>query len=201
MRRILPIVEGDGDMQAVPALIRRVAAAQGAHDLVVSPAQKRGELPKVLGRFEQYLQAALLEQSPILWVMDYDCDACTNQTEHVAALQARAKGIARQTPVEFVFMVQEFESLFLADERSTRQVFPDIPKDLGFPVDPESVRDAKGWLSKARPKGLAYKPTQHQAKMASQVDIDRLRSCSPSFVRFESAVTALLADSSTIEHA
>lgn len=168
MRRILPIVEGDGDMQAVPALIRRVADAQGAHDLVVSRAQKRGELPKVLGRFEQYLQAALLEKS---------------------------------RPVEFVFMVQEFESLFLADERATRQVFPDIPTDLRFPADPETVRDAKGWLSKARPKGLAYKPTQHQARMASQVDIHRLRSRSPSFVRFEAAVTALLTDSSTIEHA
>jgi hypothetical protein len=141
MRRILPIVEGDGDMLAVPELIRRVAADQGAARL------------------------------------------------------------ARAVPVEFVFMVQEFETLFLADSETTRHVFPDIPSTSAFPEDPERIRDAKGWLSQARPKGSAYKPTQHQQKLTARVDLARLRVRSPSFVQFEAAVTALLADSSTIEHA
>jgi hypothetical protein len=157
MRRILPIVEGDGDMKAVPV--------------------------------------ALLERAPILWVMDYDCKECTDEARDVIALKKRARDIARSVPVEFVFMVQEFESLFLADEATTRKVFPDIPSTTAFPSHPESERDAKGWLSRARPKGLAYKPTQHQAKLAAQVNMNRLRDRSPSFVRFEAAVTSLLCQS------
>jgi hypothetical protein len=201
MRRILPIVEGDGDMLAVPELIRRVAAERGVHNLKVIRAHKRGDLPKVLGRFDDYLAAALLEECPILWVMDYDCAECTDRAGHIRELRKRATKAARETPIEFVFMVQEFETLFLADADTTRGVFSDIPSALAFPADPERVRDAKGWLSKARPKGFAYKPTQHQQKLTALVDLARLRARSPSFVQFEAAVTALLADSSTIEHA
>jgi Domain of unknown function (DUF4276) len=193
MRRILPIVEGDGDMLAVPELIRRVAADQGVHDVKVMRPHKRGELPKVLSRFDDYLATALLEQAPLLWVMDYDCADCTDRAGHVRELRKRATRLAPSVPVEFVFMVQEFETLFLADPETTRFVFKDIPATTAFPEDPERVRNAKGWLSQVRPKGSAYKPTQHQQKLAALIDLARLRSRSPSFVQFETAVSSLLA--------
>ncbi len=191
--RILPIVEGDGELAAVPALLRRVLQDLNRHDVKVAPAQKRGELPRVLSRFDAFLQTALLERCPILWVMDYDCADCDDEAKHAALLQERANNIARGASVEFVFMVQEFESLFLADHETTRKVFADISSVCTFPADPESVRDAKGWLSRARPKGSAYKPTLHQAKLAAQLDLNRLRSRSQSFVRFHSAVERLVA--------
>src|SRR5262249_1780917 len=87
---------------------------------------------------------------------------------------------------------KEFETIFLADEATTRQVFDDIPVSLSFPADPERIRDAKGWLSQARPKGSAYKPTQHQQRLAAQVDLGTLRAKSPSFQRFEEAVLRLI---------
>jgi Domain of unknown function (DUF4276) len=190
--QILPIVEGEGDEAAVPALIRRITDAQKRFDVTVSRAHRRGDLPKVLRRFDDYLQAALLEESAILWVLDYDCAECHDHVKHTKELKARSRAIAGQRPVEFVFMVQEYETLFLADEETTRQVFSDIAPTLKFPANPELIRGAKEWLSEARPKGSNYKPMQHQARLSAQVDLERLRRRSPSFVRFEAAVLKLI---------
>lgn len=192
MTRILPVVEGDGDLLAVPELVRRILREIGRHDVQVARPHKRGDLPKVKGRFDDFFQTAVLEQCPILWVMDYDCEDCRDQARDVADLRERAKHLARDTRYEFVFMIQEFETMFLADHETTRKVFPDIDRGLRFPSDPEKIRDAKGWISSARPKGFAYKPTQHQQKLAAQVSIARLRARSPSFGRFEAAVQRLI---------
>lgn len=196
MKRILPIVEGEGDMKAVPELVRRIAIAKGHYDLVVCAPQRRGDLPKVLGRFDDFYRTALLEDCPVLWVLDYDCEQCVDQRADVQRLQERAFAMAPGKACAFAFMVQEFETLFLADHETTRRVFSDIPPSVVFPADPEKVRDAKGWLSKARPKGSAYKPTQHQSRLAAQVDLGRLRERSPSYVQFESAVEGLLSSQS-----
>ena len=192
MKRILPIVEGEGDLAAVPELIRRVAHDAGKFDTTVLPPHKRGDLPKVLQRLENDLQVAQMEGCPILWVLDYDCPTCTDVHRDLASFRDRVAKAKPTQRVEVAFMVKEFESLFLADHETTRAVFPDIPPDCEWPADPESIRGAKEWISKARPKGLAYKETMHQAKLAAQVDLPRLRQRSPSFRRFEAAVLALL---------
>ena len=116
--------------------------------------------------------------------MDYDCSDCDDQAADVGDLKARASRLAKSAQVEFAFMVQEFETLFLDDYETTRQVFPDVDESIRFPDKPKSVRGAKEWLSKARPKGSAYKPTQHQKRLISQLDLAQLRIRSPSFVRF-----------------
>lgn len=190
--RILPIVEGEGDEEAVPELLRRLAYDLERFDVTICPAQRRGDLPKVKGRFEAFFRTAALEEAAIFWVMDYDCQECTDQARHVEELKALARRIDSRQRIEFVFMVQEFETLFLADWATTCSVFSDISVRAPAPTNPESIRDAKGYLSKARPKGSAYKPTQHQKRLAAQVNFDRLRACSPSFNRFEAAVQALL---------
>lgn len=192
MKRILPIVEGDGDTTAVPALVRRIAEARGIYDLQLLPAHKRGELPAVRRHFDAYLGAALKHEAPILWVMDYDCDQCHAVKDDLADLLQRARNTYKRQPVEFALMVKEFESLFLCDHESTCQVFPDIPAKTAWPADAEVVRGAKEWISKARPKGLAYKETVHQVKLVHQLDLDRLRQRSSSFQRFEQAVLRLL---------
>ena len=128
----------------------------------------------------------------MLWVMDYDCSDCDDQAADVGDLKARASRLAKSAQVEFAFMVQEFETLFLGDHETTRRAFPDIDESTRFPDKPESVRGAKEWLSKARHKGSAYKPTQHQKRLTSQVNLARLRLRSASFLRFETSVVALL---------
>lgn len=192
MKRILPIVEGDGDFEAVPELIRRIAAEAGHYDVKVLRPHKRGDLPKVMRRFDDYLKVALLEDSPILWVLDYDCKDCLDAEADLVRLRKLVAAAHSGHEVEFVFMIQEFETLFLADHETTKAVFPDIDQKLPFPAAPESIRDAKGWISKARPKGSAYKPTQHQQRLTSQVNLGRLRERSASFAAFEIAVTHLI---------
>lgn len=192
MKRILPIVEGEGDLLAVPALIRRVAEAHGIYDLELLQPHKRGELPAVRRHFDAYLVAALKYEAPILWVMDYDCDQCLAVETDLADLRQRAQATYTRQPVEFSLMVKEFESLFLCDHESTCRSFPDIPANTTWPTDAEAVRGAKELISKARPKGLAYRETKHQVKLVHQLDLDRLRERSPSFQRFEQAVLRLL---------
>jgi hypothetical protein len=65
MKRLLPIVEGDGDMQAVPLLMRCVLNEVLARtDVTVLSAQKRGEWPKVKRDFERVYRSARLETAP-----------------------------------------------------------------------------------------------------------------------------------------
>ena len=140
-------------MAAVPELIRRVAHDKERFDIEIPRPHKRGDLPKVLARFDDYLKTALLEDLPIIWVLDYDCDTCVDVVTDTARLNARAANLTGNVPVEFVFMVKEFETLFLADVPTTRGVFSDIPVDIAFPDVPEGVRDAKGRHA-ARPDRL-----------------------------------------------
>lgn len=179
-------------MKAVPELIRRIAHARGIFDIKILSPHKRGELPVIKKRFDDFLKIALKEKVPILWAIDYDCAECTSVADDLADLYRRATASYVDQPVEFALFVKEFESLFLSDYESTCKAFPDIPTATAWPTNAESVRGAKEWISKARPKGLAYKETVHQVKLVHQLDLDRLRERSPSFQRFEQAVLRLL---------
>jgi hypothetical protein len=192
MRQIQPIVEGPGDRDAVPILIRRIAESHGLYGVNVLRPHERRDLPAVKPKFGDILRTALLAGAPVLWVLDYDCDDCTDVDRDLQSLYQQATAVSTAQKTEFAFMVKEYESLFLADHETTRTVFPDIPQTTAFPQNPEAVRGAKEWLSKARPKGLAYKESTDQAKITSQLNLDRLRQRSPSFRRFETALLNLL---------
>lgn len=194
-KSILPIVEGHGDALAVPTLIRRVAHDHGLYDLETLRPHIRGDLPKVRPRLKDYLLAAAEEGAPVLWVIDYDCDTCTDALHDLADLQSEAKIHAPHMQVRFALMVKEFESLFLTDQSTTRQVLKSIPSDVLFPPDPELVRGAKEWLSKVLPKGQAYKETIHQDRISSQLNLNVLRQRSPSFKRFERSLLDLIQQS------
>jgi Domain of unknown function (DUF4276) len=193
MKRLLPIVEGDGDMQAVPPLMRRVLNdVLFRSDVTVLRAQKRGEWPRVKRDFERVYRSARLEAAPILWVVDFDGEDCRDSSVERKWLGEQARRIDSSGRVEVVFMIQEYESLFLSEPRALRQTFPELRSDLAFPPNPEAIRNAKGWISTALPKGRAYKPTIDQARITARLDLDALRSTSESYRRFERAVQTLV---------
>jgi hypothetical protein len=192
MRNVLPIVEGDGDLRAVPELLRRILVDHGRFDVQILAPHKRGDLPKVVANFDRFFEVALLEGAPILWVLDFDCDYCDDVSREESNLKNKAAKIRAAHPFEVCFLVKEFEALFLCDEDTTRKVFPAIPETVVFPQDFENVRGAKEWLCSALPKGLSYKPTTHQQKLTSQLNLETLRARSPSFVRLESALVKLI---------
>lgn len=190
MSRILPIVEGDGDVKAVPILVRRILHAHGFYGIDLLPAQKRGDLPKVKGAFDNYFNAALKWNAPILWVMDFDCKDCECVAHESQALYQQASQIRLGWPFKVVFIPKEFETLFLAEQQAARGVLGIAP-DYQFPNNPEQIRDAKQTLSRALPSGRAYKEMVHQEKIAAQLDIAVLRETSSCFRHFEDAILFL----------
>ena len=192
MRPLLTIVEGDGDMLAVPELVRRVLHSHEIFDVNILRPHQRGDLPKVKANFDRFFRAAMLENAPILCVLDFDCAFCDSAPREREALVSLARNIRPDQKFDACFMVKEYESLFLCDEATTRRVFGDIDPDRSFPADFEAMRDAKGWLSNARPKGFSYKPVTHQKKLTAQLDLAYLKDHSPSFRAFESALMALI---------
>ena len=191
--RLLPIVEGDGDKMAVPLLLRRMLAERhGIHNCKILKPHVRGDLPTVRKNFENNFKAALKENAAILWILDFDCDDCKCVKKEADALLARANEIHPKWPIEIAFMVQEYETLFLSDKIATRSVLKSIPADIDFPADPESIRGAKEWLSRAMPKGVTYKETIHQAKNTSALNFDHLLNHSPSFIHLDRALTRII---------
>lgn len=190
MIRILPIVEGDGDLKAVPVLLRKLVEFHGLHETQILAPHKRGELPKLAARFEDYFRMALKENAGILLVLDFDCDYCDCPFQEAEKLYQRAKDIRRDWPFKIAFLAKEFEGLFLVEKQAAAKVLGLSP-DTAFPDNPETIRDAKGWLSKALPKGSAYKPTVHQAKITSQLDFEKLRETSQNFRHLENALLYL----------
>lgn len=190
MNRILPIVEGDGDLKAVPVLLRKLLAWHGLHETQILPSHKRGELPKVAAGFDNYFRMALKENAAILLVLDFDCEYCVCPYQEAENLYQRAQAIRSDWPFKIAFLVKEFESLFLAETQAATKVLT-LPQDTKFPDAPETIRDAKGWLSKALPKGSSYKPTVHQAKITAHLDFEQLRATSPDFRHLERALLYL----------
>lgn len=65
-------------------------------------------------------------------------------------------------------------------------------KATTFPENPEAIRGAKEWLSKAMPSGYAYKETVHQVKLSAVVDLDCLRESSASYRHLEKSILSLV---------
>lgn len=192
MRRLLPIVEGHGELSAVPLLIRNILLAQGIYNVLPLPARRYGEYPSVAKGFDNLFLAAIKESAAILWVMDFDSKAYDCPISEAQKLLARAATLRPNWPLKIAFLVKEYETLFLIDEAASRAVFPDIPSKFSFPEHPEDIRDAKGWLSKARPSsGAAYKETVHQAKITAHLNFDLLRARSRDFAHLERAIIEL----------
>ncbi len=184
-RAILPIVEGDGELKAVPLLLRRMLQQQDIFDIQICHAQKRGEYPKVKRALSRFAQVATKEEAAILWIMDFDCDECECVVHERSDLMTATQAAIGDWPIEFCFMVKEYETIFLADVAVTRDFFR-IPDSVAFPVDPESVRDAKGTISRMLPRGRIYKPTLHQERLTAQLSLEALSQASPSFIHMSS---------------
>jgi hypothetical protein len=193
MRRLLAIVEGQGDAKAIPLLIRNILKARHIYDIKLLPPQRRGEYPVVAKNFDRLFEIAVrLEKAPILWVMDFDAEGCNCPYEAAQALLDRAAELRPGWPIEIAFLVKEYEVLFLHDENATRHVFPDLAKDKPFPSSPEKIRDAKGWISERLPSDKAYSATAHQEKITAQLNLDLLRQKSKDFAHLERAILKLI---------
>ncbi len=189
MIRIVAIVEGDGEVKAVPVLLRRIGAAVAplvALDVARPIRVSRGRFLKGSG-LESYVSLAASRAGPdgrILVLLDAngDCPA-----ELGAALLRRARAARPDLLIEVVLC--EYEAWFIAAADSlcgTRG----ISSAANVPPDPESIRGAKEWL-RARMSG-PYSPTADQAALTARFDMTAARRRAPSFDKMWRAVNVLM---------
>lgn len=179
---LVPLVEGQGELQALPVLLRRIIAAIDPMRAVTvaKPLRVgRGSMLKA-GELERYVElAARLADGDggVLVLVDADDDCAA---ELGPQLLARAQNRRPGHPIAVVVAVREFEAWFLAAAASLAGR-RGLPADLAPPLQPEEIRDAKGWLQKQRIDGLAYSPTVDQPALAAALDLDLARANAPSF--------------------
>jgi hypothetical protein len=181
---IASIVEGEGDQAALPRLLYRIAAqfSLSPADLDVPKPFKRprasliasGGIERAVSATAQRIQTAA---GGVLVLLDAD-DDCPAQLG--PQLLSRARAARPDKNVAVVLAKTEFEAWFLAAARSLAGQHG-FPLDLAPPSEPESVRDAKGWLTRCKADGLPYGPTADQAALASAFDVKQARVGAPSF--------------------
>ena len=191
MTKIVAIVEGDGEVEALPVLIRRIASelALPSPPTVLRPIRVRRQRILKEGELERYVRLAAVRvdhDGRILILLDANGD-CPAEIAPSILVRARAAGPDRR--IEAVLAKCEYEAWFLAAAESIagkRGVRPEI----SAPAEPESVRGAKEWLDH-RMQG-SYRPTADQAALTATFDMALARQRSASFGKMWRAMAALL---------
>ncbi len=196
MAVLVSVVEGEGEVQAVPVLVRRIRdVVAPAFPVEVPPAMRarRGQIVQQ-GMLEHYVQLAANQAGPdgaILVVLDAD-DDCPAQLG--PALLQRAVSARADMPLAVVLAKREYEAWFLAAAESLRGR-RHLRADLDPPPDPEAIRGAKDWLRRRMHHGRKYTPTADQAALTALFDLDLARgrsdSCDKCYREIVRLLTAL----------
>lgn len=182
-RRLTCVVEGKGEVVAVPNLCARVLNHLGRfdwhvdaepirhpRDRFVDPAGPTGRRPaNALGIARALAQARARPRCDAVLVL---CDA----DDDCAATWSRSSGglAPPNLPTAFVMAVREYEGWLL------HTVTPDVAH--------ESVRGAKERLARIVP---GYTPMTMQLALTRRMDIAKVRTVSRSFDKFVRAIDAL----------
>ena len=185
---IQPIVEGHGDVTALPVLLRRFVAEAGAWTIGIGRPirHSRYHLTKQAG-VERAVRLALNVEGTsavlILFDGDGDCPATLGPTVHAWATAA-----AGDTPCEVVLAHREYEAWFLAAIESLRG-HRDVKADAEIHLNPEEPRGAKEKLEARMERG--YVETSDQAALSAQFSLAAAYSRSRSFRKLASSFGAL----------
>ena len=198
--RLVVIREGHGELGSIENLVARVGLDLGVIPQVLASLPKS---PRVVITDEESAVragqiAAKLSPDAALLTADLDDDCPHDFAPRVAArLRAEKFGF----PVAMVFFHREFETMALsiAPALGGREIRSRAGQRIGVllhpaavPADPESVRDAKGWVGRNLMSGRSYKPTTHQYPLTVAMPLPELRAAGlSSFRRLEHAMQFL----------
>ncbi len=170
------VVEGKGEVKAVPILIRRVAAMHcpEIYPIVPTPVRfsrnkvlKTGELEHAVGIAAQRIE----RQGGILIILDSDDDC---PAELAPTLIHRIVPVFRNIPIAVVLAKYEFEAWLLAAAKSLRGM-RGLKNDIDPPDNPEAIRGAKEWLHRRMQSGKTYSETRDQPALTARFDIEQAR--------------------------
>lgn len=193
---IVPIVEGDGEVEAVPLLLRRILSEiHGRYDIRIQrPINTKGKT-KLLKKFESFLEYARKDPqcNAILVLLDGDEDC---PRDLAAYLVHTAAGLNLSVPIAIICAHREYEAWFVAsldsETRDSIRATLGLSETAVHEGDVESIASPKGWMQVQMPQGTGYKETQHQPALTEYIDIEHTRCRSRSFRRFCHAVEELL---------
>lgn len=192
MQRIASIVEGHGDVRAVPILLRRIAQRLFPGSAVEFLRPIRVGRYKIIkpGELERAVELAARQtgdRGSILILLDAEDDC---PAELGPALLERAIDARRDRDIRVVLAKREYEAWFLAAIGSIAGS-RGIDQRAAPPDDPEMIRDAKGWLTAHRPSGWIYRETLDQPALSAIFDLEAARAA-PSFEKLWRDVSRLL---------
>lgn len=182
MTTIVSIVEGDGEVAALPILLRRIAQWLSPMEYVHLTPPIRVRRAQFLNRedmFSKQLQLAALkcvEPGWILILLDADDDCPKNFAQEI--LQ-RAEKIIPHRRISVVLANREYEAWFIASALSLHGK-RGFSANAPLPLDPESIRGAKEWLSERIPAGR-YREVTDQPAFSSLIDLEQVEKTSRSF--------------------
>lgn len=197
MPKIVPIVEGDGEIGAVPILLARILNDLQRWDVhVATPknAHGRTNLTKP-GGIERFTRYALMEPqcAAISIIVDSE-GACPRDL--ALELGSRVATIAPNRPVAIICAHRMYEAWFLASMETIAgrdlDGQPGVVDGSHAPADAESVANPKAWITSHMPTGRSYKETEDQAPLTRLMNMDLARHGSRSFRRMWHAVEELV---------
>lgn len=171
MTVVASIVEGEGEVAALPVLLRRLGAWLSPDINIELPPPIRVKRDRFLNRdteFRKHLSLAAMKCGDSGWILilldaDDDCPS-----EKGAQILQRASELAPHRRISVVLANREYEAWFLASAGSLhgkRGFIFDHPQDF----DAERPRDAKGWMGDRMVAG--YNPTTDQPAFSAMMDL------------------------------
>lgn len=170
--KVISIVEGDGEVVALPILLRRLAEWKSPERYADVPTPIRVRRDRFLNREDEFRRHMLLAASKcgedgwILVLLDADDDCPARLGENILM---RAQACVPHRPISVVLANREYEAWFIASAASLdgHRGFVFDPLDT---TDPESPRNAKGWL-KSHIAHKSYNETTDQPAFTSRMNL------------------------------
>ncbi len=182
MRSVASIVEGDGEVAAVPVLLRRLCAWLSPDVAVDVLFPIRVRKDRFLNKDDEFRRQLLLaghkagEGGLVLVLLDADDDCPASKGVEILD---RARKVYPFNHLAVVFANREFEAWFIAAAESLNGVrsFQTQPGDEA--TQPETPRNAKGWV-RERMEG-SYGEVVDQPAFTASFDLARAHETSRSF--------------------
>ncbi|MGC9317545.1 MAG: DUF4276 family protein [Armatimonadota bacterium] len=191
MAVLVPIVEGDGEVDAVPLLLRRLLYEfLRRFDLEIGPpknAHGRTNLT-TRGGIERFVRYALKEPEAagVIVLVDADDDIPCALACH---LRHRIEALSPSIPAAVVCAERQYESWFVESIETLRGKC-DLCTDAEWPAS--RPPNPKAWLRDRMPATRTYKETSDQVSLTSELDFSLLAERSRSFRRMRHAVEELV---------
>ena len=189
--KIQPVVEGHGEVRAVPVLLRRLIEEAQAWEVRISRPIRRNRSQLVQrAELEKTVRLASLQQdcSGILILFDGDDDCPADLGPRV---QQWATMVSGGVPCEVVMPHREYEAWFLAaieSLRGRRSIKPDADPHPA----PETPRGAKEQLEARMFAGGGYIETTDQPAFSAQFSLPAAYSRCRSFQKLTKSFGVLL---------